>query len=156
MGARKTKVPSCLPNFGTQKQSSESINCIIPDHSIVVKEGELMKIGNKTGTMQTRFYILRDQALFIYNNRQQKVPSNIISLRGLYINQIKPDKSIECYGFCISHEQKDVKTRIFYHRNQEAILDWIKCLKQEGNNQSFDDKYVRGRKLGKGKFSTVF
>jgi hypothetical protein len=44
-----------------------------------------MKIGNKTGTMRTRYYILRDHGLFIYKNKQQKIPSNVISLRGLYI-----------------------------------------------------------------------
>lgn len=49
-----------------------------------------------------------------------------------------------------------MRSRTYYHRNQEAILDWIKCLKQEANNLSFEEKYIRGRKLGKGKFSTVF
>ena len=54
--------------------------------SRVVKEGELMKIGKRTGTMRTRFYVLRDQCLFIYSSKNQKIPSNIIFLRGTFIN----------------------------------------------------------------------
>ena len=41
----------------------------MPLDSDIVKQGELLKIGRKTGTMRTRYYILRDQSLFIYNNK---------------------------------------------------------------------------------------
>ena len=58
----------------------------MPLDSIVVKEGELLKIGRKTGTMRTRYYILRDQTFYIYNNKSQKYPSNLIVLKGMYIN----------------------------------------------------------------------
>lgn len=42
---------------------------IMPTDSTVVKEGELLKIGKRTGTMRNRYYILRDQTLFFYNNK---------------------------------------------------------------------------------------
>ena len=58
----------------------------MPKDSRVVKEGELNKIGKRTGTMRTRYYILRDQTLFIYNNKAQKLPSSTIFLRGTLIN----------------------------------------------------------------------
>ena len=106
--------------------------------------------------MQARFYILRDNSVYIYNDRDQIFPSNIISLKGLYINQIKNDKNSEYYGFVIFHEQKSFKPRVFYHRNQEVIQDWVKNLKEQANNLSFDAKYIRGRKLGNGKFSVVY
>lgn len=41
----------------------------MPLDSEIVKHGELLKIGRKTGTMRTRYYILRDQALYFYNNK---------------------------------------------------------------------------------------
>jgi len=106
--------------------------------------------------MRTRYYILRDNALYIYKNKDQKIPSNLISLRGLFISAVKPEKGMSYHGFCISHENEAVRPRTYFHRTQEAVMDWIKCLKSEANNQSFDDKYIRGRKLGKGKFSTVY
>lgn len=62
--------PSCMPTFGsTNREAAESISCIVPKDSVIVKEGELMKIGNKTGTMRTRYYILRDHALYIYDSK---------------------------------------------------------------------------------------
>ena len=42
----------------------------MPLDSVVTKEGELLKIGKRTGTMRGRYYVLRDQSLFIYNNKQ--------------------------------------------------------------------------------------
>lgn len=71
---------------------------------MIIKEGELLKIGQKTGTMRRRYYILRDHSLFVYNNQEQKYPSNVIPLRGLYINPLKQEKNQEYYGFMISHE----------------------------------------------------
>ena len=40
----------------TQKQKS----IITPLDSIITKEGELQKIGKKTGAMRSRYYVLRD------------------------------------------------------------------------------------------------
>jgi hypothetical protein len=79
--------------------------------------------------MMVRYYILRDHALYIYQNREQRIPSNIISLRGLYVNKIKEDTRNGVFGFSLQHDNKAVKTRTFYHRNQEAIQDWIRHIK---------------------------
>jgi len=43
-----------------------------------------------------------------------------------------------------------------FHKNREVIEDWVKLLKMESSNVGFDDKYIRGPKLGNGKFSVVF
>lgn len=79
-------------------------------------------------------------------------------MKGLYITRVEPEKGTggSYHGFCISHEIDVVRPRTFYHKSQEAVIDWIKCLRQEANNLNFDDKYTKGRKLGKGKFSTVY
>ena len=42
------------------KSKKQKSNIIQPLDSIVMKEGELLKIGKRTGVMRTRFYILRD------------------------------------------------------------------------------------------------
>jgi hypothetical protein len=67
-----------------------------------------------------------------------------------------PDKSSKSHGFCILHESKLVRVRTYYHKNLEVIEDWIKLLRIESANTSFEDKYLAGPKLGNGKFSTVF
>jgi hypothetical protein len=74
----------------------------------------------------------------------------------MYINQIKPDKTTSCHGFCISHESKLVRSRVFHHKNQEVVEDWVRQLRMESSNMSFEEKFIRGPQLGKGKFSTVF
>lgn len=94
-----------------------------------MKEGELLKIGKRTGVMRTRFYILRDQALFIYNNKNQKYPSLCIFLKGMYINQIKPDQKTKLHGFMISHESSLVKNRVYYSKSKEEVEKWVKMLR---------------------------
>jgi serine/threonine protein kinase len=69
---------------------------------------------------------------------------------------LKQEKGSSYFGFVISHDSKIFGQKTLYHKNLEAISDWIKCLKQEACNLSFDDRYIKGRKLGNGKFSTVF
>lgn len=148
---------ACLSPQVKQTRKTQKLKGIVtPLDSMITKEGELLKIGKRTGTMRNRYYILRDQALFIYNSKQQKIPANVVLLRGMFINQIKPDKNTKCHGFCISHESKLVRTRVYYHKNLEAIEDWIRMLRIESCNLSFDEKYLKGNKLGNGKFSVVF
>ena len=58
----------------TKNDKSGKKRLLMPLDSKVVKEGELMKIGKRTGTMRTRYYMLRDQAMFIYANKSAKIP----------------------------------------------------------------------------------
>jgi hypothetical protein len=57
------------------------------------------------------------------------VPHDIIFLKGLFINQIKFDANTGCHGFIISHNSDLFRTRIFYHKSQEVIDEWMRALK---------------------------
>ena len=46
------------------------IKSFIPKGSLVMKQGELYKVGSLTGIHESRYYILRDNALYIYKNRE--------------------------------------------------------------------------------------
>lgn len=56
----------------------------------------------------------------------------------------------------ISHESSLVKNRIYYNKSKEEVEKWVKMLRIQSCNMSFDEKFKRGDQLGKGKFSTVF
>ena len=48
---------------GQMSPTSKTIlkmQCFYPADSKIFKVGELMKIGKRTGTMRSRFYVLRD------------------------------------------------------------------------------------------------
>ncbi len=80
-----------------------------------------MKVGQKTLLMMTRFFILRDNSLFIYHNREERIAYMIIPLKGLFVNQIKLEGRDGMYGFSLYHSKKSVKTRRFYHSNHEFV-----------------------------------
>jgi hypothetical protein len=79
----------------------------------------------------------------------------VIFLRGLFINMTKLEGK-NLFGFTLSSENKNLKVKSLYHKSETVINEWILCLKKEANNLNFEDKYQKGRKLGNGKFSTVW
>lgn len=129
-----------------------------PKDSIVIKEGELYKVGRRTKTLQSRYYVLRDSTLFIYENRFSLVPQDLIYLRGMYVRRLHQSsyEHTDCYGFCIYHNQKDHKNRYLYHRNKDVANEWFQLLKEHACNLNFDNFYSRGKRLGSGKFSNVY
>ena len=49
-----------------------------------LKSGELYKLGKNTGSMQERWYVIRDRAFFEFDGPDDnKEPKKVISLRGL-------------------------------------------------------------------------
>ena len=42
------KNAGCMPGFGGGNNGSNQLNFIVPNGSIIVKEGELLKVGKKT------------------------------------------------------------------------------------------------------------
>lgn len=61
---------ACLsPQVKQTRKAQKYKGVTMPLDSVVTKEGELLKIGKRTGTMRARYYVLRDQSLFIYNNK---------------------------------------------------------------------------------------
>ena len=58
----------------------------MPVSSDVRKAGLLYKQGSITGMDVSRFYILRDNALFVYKDETQKYPYRVYPLRGLYVS----------------------------------------------------------------------
>ena len=61
----------------------------IPKGSQVMKHGELFKIGRRTGKQIYRYFILRDNALFVYKSKDKVLPSRVISLKGMYVSAIE-------------------------------------------------------------------
>jgi len=66
------------------------------------------------------------------------------------------NKNDGMFSFTITHDCKTQRPRQFYHRKENVILEWVRLIKQQAVNISFDDQYLKGRKLGSGKFSTVY
>lgn len=67
--AEKSRASEHKNQMSPTSKTIMKMQCIVPTDSKIIKVGELLKIGKRTGTMRSRFYILRDQALFIYNNK---------------------------------------------------------------------------------------
>ena len=96
----------------------------------------------------SRFYILRDNALFVYKDETQKYPYRVYPLRGLYVsiktekdsktnndeNSGNIDSSWNAYGkgnssLTISHDIMAMKPISLFHPNQDAVISWAHALK---------------------------
>ena len=74
----------------------------------------------------------------------------------MFLKQLKFDQDSNHYMINISCEVSSLPSHQYYHRDKNEIESWIKLLQVEACNQSFDDVYIKGKQLGKGKFSTVY
>ena len=97
-----------MPILGSSASGKSS--CIVPKDSIVIKEGFLGKIGNKSSMLVSRYFVLRDHSLFVYHSKSQKVPSQVIFLRGLFINFTRLEGK-DLYGFTFTSENKNLKSK---------------------------------------------
>lgn len=111
-------------------------------------------MGQLTELMQQRWYVLRDQALFIYNSRGQKVPTQIIPLVGLQICKLSPENNHHRLAIC-NGLSKSYPLKVLYHEDAAVIDDWVKKLKEQAQNLSFYDTYQKITEIGIG-LSTVF
>ena len=98
-----------------------------------------MKLGKITDLMLQRWYVLRDQTLFVYNSRDQTTPTQIIPLVGLQIIKLNPENNI--HRFSIKCESDIYPLKVLYHENLDVINDWVKQLKEQAQNLSFYDRY---------------
>jgi serine/threonine protein kinase len=74
----------------------------------------------------------------------------------MFINEVKLEKKQDLFCFSLSSENKMLPKRVLSHRSSAQLQEWISALKQAANSTSFSNVYQKGRKLGRGKFSTVF
>jgi hypothetical protein len=103
----------------------------IPKGSHVMKQGDLFKIGRKTGREISRYFILRDNALFIYKGRDKVFPSSVISLKGMYVSSIRSENLINSntnFQIKISDDSRSSNPIILNHRNQDIVHDWTRAL----------------------------
>jgi hypothetical protein len=101
----------------------------------------------------THFYVIRDHVMFIYTSSKATLPSNIVWLKGLYIEKVQHKDN---FGFRLYHESPAFKERTLYHRDEEEIDNWIHKLTWQCNYFSFQKVYLQEKSLGSGHFSQVF
>ena len=165
-GRSSSCVPQCIQSIG-QKEHAYKKN--MPEYSHILFEGVLQKRGKHLNMMQARFCVIRENCLYIYKSNSDALPYRLIFLLGMQIEDElniyrgKNDKSInhQLFGLHIFKKNESAQGAQeqvfqFYHRNNNIIQEWIYQLKLASRSFTFDSQYNYGRKLGSGKFSTVF
>ena len=133
---------------------SQNKNDHLLTESRIIKQGYLLKVGQLTDLMQERWYVLRDQALFIYNSRGQRIPTQIIPLVGLQICKLSPENNNHRLAIC-NEISKSYPLKVLYHEDFNVINDWVNKLKEQAQNLCFHDQYQIITEIGIG-LSTVF
>ncbi|KRX08460.1 Protein kinase-like domain [Pseudocohnilembus persalinus] len=123
-----------------------------------------LKIKKNIPTLIKRFYQLRSNFLFCFDDEKSKVPRSVISLQCLLIKEKSANehdtntpigKKLQgLAGFEITHKDEYYKSKHFYCSLEERTK-WMQFLK-EYTNQNFRDLYVLKEQVGKGRFSTVY
>ena len=122
----------------------------------------LWKIGEKTGAMIKRYFIIKDNCLYYYNSNTLR-PKGLIFLEGSMITS-NHDKYMEekgYFGFDIVHRTSTGeyhhhdKRTLFSVDNQERI-SLIHKLQHASHIVPFEDDYQLLHQIGQGAFSIVY
>ena len=122
------------------------------------------KLGEKTGFILKRFYLLYENCLYYYYNKTDSRPRGIIFLTGSIVRKIKNNEMAEkgYYGFEICQqnlctgEHHHHEKRTFYFQSQHNCDTLVDQLHQLSNATPFDEEYTLGKKIGTGAFSEVY
>ena len=88
--------------------------------------GELKKIGKTTGTWQTRFYVLRDNLLYIHKGKDAKLPNHVVFLKGVFAEKTRTLKGL--FGFKLYDPSALFKDRELFAATMEERDVWVKRL----------------------------
>ena len=126
-------------------------------------QGELKKMGRQTSLWLSRYYVLRDNTLFIYQSKSENQPKrkcfadsalDILYLKGLYFEKIKDKNNM--FGFSLYHDNDSFRKRKLFHKDETVIDTWIRKLKHHCSFYSVNEFYSQTARLGGGKFSEVY
>jgi len=92
----------------------------------VVKEGWLWKKGEMNPRFQKRWFVLKGNLLFYFENKSSKEPYGVIILEGCIIELAEEDQ--ERFGFKISFQGE--RTRVYHLGTefQQTLVEWMKLL----------------------------
>lgn len=86
---------------------------------------------------------MRDGCLYIYKRKSDPYPSNVVFLRGVYIDTVMENGVM---GFSLYHEnngQNGFKERLLFDKKKDVIKEWILYFKYEAQYDDINMSYNR-------------
>ncbi|OMJ93535.1 hypothetical protein SteCoe_3513 [Stentor coeruleus] len=116
--------------------------------------GELyMKIEEK---LVSKYAILRNKVLLLYENTNCKQPGEVIYMEGCYMEIIGDYYISNKFGISITHQNLSFGEIMLWSDSRKERDDWLRFLENASNYRKFKEFYTIGEKIGHGKFSDVY
>ena len=124
--------------------------------------GSFMKVGRKYNRWVSRWYVLRNRVMYIYESKGQSHPKHILYLRGLYFEKTRGKDGL--FGIRIfsdtsgplSGDTMRFKERYMFHRDVKEVDKWMVFLSQHCHYFQAEEILQLGKKLGDGAFGAVY
>lgn len=121
------------------------------------KTGYMYKRGRHFFKLQKRYYVLIDNLLYYYVDRNSAIPRGCIFLEGCYLDTVvKNDSMSTLYGLCICQKSNKANIKEFYVASKSEFFEWVEVLSVAMKQQRLMQLYNICEQLGHGKFSTVY
>jgi len=127
---------------------------------IVSKSGDLWKLGRKTNTWVSRYYVIKDKFLYQFKTKKSDEPQSVLFISGWFFTE-KNDEFIKkgYYGIEIHPPHGQVtyqlSGKMLYAKTNDDRIKWIKELQIAASTVAIQQHYTIGKPLGKGHFSVV-
>ena len=90
--------------------------------------GPLMKMGRKSKLWITRWHVLSNHTMYIYDTDSSRQPKHIVFLRGLFFTKCREKNLV---GIHLFSDSNNFKERWMYHKDEKEIEVWMQYLSQQ-------------------------
>lgn len=122
-----------------------------------IKSGYMFKHGRHFHKLKKRYFILIDNLLYYYSDKESTKPSGCLFLEGCYLDSlVRSDQASDMYGLCICHKANKFNRREFYVASRTDFFEWVEALSVAMKQQNLMQLYNICEQIGHGKFSVVY
>jgi len=102
----------------------------------------------------SRYYVVHNHAMYIFDKKSDHHPKHVVFLRGLYFKKIYDKNNM--HGLLLNSEGDRFKARRMYHKDEEVLDEWIRHLSKHCCFYSPAEVYEQIGRIGGGKFADVY
>jgi hypothetical protein len=130
-----------------QKIATEPLNYQTSNSNITINEGFIYKF-NSINSIVKHYFVHKFNMLFIYNDIDDQMPSEVMFLEGCFVEKILDFKYSNKFGLRISYVSETFREIVLYLDTAEDRDRWVSALSGASKSRNVYNHYRMEEKKG--------